>query len=1125
MAIWIALATAILYCAGLFLLAHAGDLGRMRWSDRRMGWIYGLSLAVYCTSWTFYGAVGSAIATGWQFLPIYLGPILLFTLGYPIVRRVLRIGKAQHSTSIADFLSARYGKSASIAALVTVIATIGALPYIALQLKSVGETLLALSPDIAATFRTDDVVLAVTAAMAVFAVLFGTSRIDLTQHNRGMVLVIALEAAIKLLALCAVAIFAAILLYAEPSAVARAAPAPIFSLSQIDMRFAVLVLIAACAALCLPRQFHMTVVEAQTDRPDRAMRWVFPAYLLLTSLAVFPIAMAGVALFPQGSVSPDMTVLALPLRFDADWLAIFAFIGGFSAATGMIIVATIALSSMITNDIIVPLAYRGRMRRGRRDIPLGPALLRIRRATIAALLALAFLYYRSIDEATLLAGLGVLSFAAAAQFAPGLVAGLYWRGANRIGMIVGLVAGFAAWLTLLFVPAYLDAPPPVIIGDDILVSGVLISLGANVALLLLFSMFGEANLVDRTQAAAFVSSRPSPAGAARLSTKARVADLRLLLAEIAGPERSRTAIDALRVSSARPYADSDPADADIAALVERQISGILGASSARALVVSTLEGDPLALEDVVAMFGETSQRLQFSADTLEIAIENIDQGVSLVDRDLRLTAWNSRYVEMFGYPDELVTAGRPIADLIRFNLRKAGLDGAECERQIERRIAHLRAGRRHSAESEQPDGRYLRIQGRPAPNGGYVTSYTDITADRLAELALEAKIAERTQQLVAANEALERATRSKTRFLAAASHDLVQPMNAARLFSSALAEEIGGEKGFEKTKARELLERIDRSIGSADQLLRALLDISKLDGGGLEPRPTRFPINDLIEEIESEFAARAEAKGLRFRAVRSSAWVETDRGLLLSIFQNLTANAVRYTDSGGVLVGCRRRAGGIAITVADTGIGIPEDNQAQIFDEFSRFAGERGANGLGLGLAIVRRIADLLDVDVAVQSVEGRGSCFSLVLPAQFEAAKPPPAAMTASPAPAALADMRVLCIDNDPAAREAILALFERWGVDCEIAAGQADAVGKAQPDLVVIDYRLDDGLTGDSLYETLCAAWRARPPVILLTAEDGALTEAAAAAIGAERLLKPVPAAVLRALLSRLVAERAIA
>lgn len=1122
MAIWIALATAILYCAGLFLLAHAGDLGKVRLADRRMGWIYGLSLAVYCTSWTFYGAVGSAIATGWQFLPIYLGPILLFTIGYPIVRRVLRIGKAQHSTSIADFLSARYGKSASIAALVTIIATIGALPYIALQLKSVGETLLTLSPDIVATFRPDDVVLAVSVAMALFAVLFGTSRIDLTQHNRGMVLVIALEAAIKLLALCAVAVFAAILLMAEPAAVGEAAPAPIFGLEQIDMRFAILVLIAACAALCLPRQFHMTVVEAQTDRPDRAMRWVFPAYLVLTSIAVFPIAMAGVTLFPAGSVSPDMTVLALPLQFDAKWLAIFAFIGGFSAATGMIIVATIALSGMITNDIIVPLIYRGRMRQGRRDMPIGPALLRIRRATIAALLALAYFYYRSIDETTLLAGLGVISFAAAAQFAPGLVAGLYWRGANRVGMIAGLVAGFAAWLILLFIPAYLDAPPPLMIGEDILVSGVAISLGANIALLLLASFAGQTNLIDRTQAAAFASPRPAPAAAASLSTKARVADLRLLLAEIAGPERSRAAIDALRVSSARPYADSDPADADLAALVERQISGILGASSARALVVSTLEGDPLALEDVVAMFGETSQRLQFSADTLEIAIENIDQGVSLVDRDLRLTAWNSRYVEMFGYPEELVTTGRPIADLIRFNLRKAGLEGAECERQVERRIAHLRAGRPHSAESEQPDGRYLRIQGRPAPGGGYVTSYTDITADRLAELALEAKIAERTQQLVAANEALERATRSKTRFLAAASHDLVQPMNAARLFSSALAEEIGGEGRMEAGKARELLERIDRSIGSADQLLRALLDISKLDGGGLEPRPTRFPINDLIEEIESEFAARAEAKGLRFRAVRSSAWIETDRGLLLSIFQNLTANAVRYTDSGGVLIGCRRRGGGIAITVADTGIGIPDDEQDRIFDEFSRFAGERGANGLGLGLAIVRRIADLLDVDITVQSIHGRGSCFSLDIPARFAEADAPVVQTSTAEAPGALGDAHILCIDNDPAARDAMAALFERWNMTCEIAAGEGDALDKPRPDIVVIDYRLDDGLTGDSLYETLCARWGDRPPVILLTAEDGAATEAGAQAMGAERLLKPVPAGVLRALLSRLVADR---
>ncbi|MEO0441736.1 MAG: hypothetical protein AAF067_12790 [Pseudomonadota bacterium] len=268
MILWIALAVSVLYSVGLFWLALRGDGGRISLAPRAKSWIYGLSLAVYCTSWTFYGAVGTALSSGWHFLPIYLGPILLFTLGYGIVARTLQLGKSHHSTSIADFLSTRYGKSGAVAALVTIIATVGLLPYVALQLKSVGQTLFALSPDIGAAVNPDDVVLGVAAIMALFSILFGARQIDLTQHNRGMVLTIAVEAIVKMLALLAVALFALFLFAGNDTVQTDAASGfrEIFYTDQFDNRFVVLTLISACAALCLPRQFHMTIVEAQKDR-------------------------------------------------------------------------------------------------------------------------------------------------------------------------------------------------------------------------------------------------------------------------------------------------------------------------------------------------------------------------------------------------------------------------------------------------------------------------------------------------------------------------------------------------------------------------------------------------------------------------------------------------------------------------------------------------------------------------------------------------------------------------------------------------------------------------------------------------------------------------------------------
>ncbi|MEP2100865.1 MAG: PAS domain-containing hybrid sensor histidine kinase/response regulator [Parasphingorhabdus sp.] len=1115
MILWIALAVSVLYSAGLFWLALKGDGGRLPLNQRTQSWVYGLSLAVYCTSWTFYGAVGTAVSGGWHFLPIYLGPILLFTLGYGIVARTLQLGKSHHSTSIADFLSTRYGKSGAVAALVTIIATVGLLPYVALQLKSVGQTLFALSPDISAAVNPDDVVLGVAAIMALFSILFGARQLDLTQHNRGLVLTIAVEAVVKMLALLAVAAFA-LLLFLGNSLVPTDSTGGfdnIFRANQFDSRFAVLTLISACAALCLPRQFHMTIVEAQKDTPDRPMRFIFPGYLVLIALVVFPITLAGTSLLSAGQTSPDMLMLALPLSTGADWLAILVFLGGFSAATGMVIVTTVALSGMITNDLIVPLFYR----RKTNHAALGQSLLWIRRLTIIGLLFFAYLYYRTISSASTLAGLGTVSFAAVSQFAPGLIGGLFWKQGNRIGMIAGLTLGFAAWLALLIVPTYLDANPILQIADDRLVSAVIISLALNIAAYIIFSLNSQANIIDKAQSAAFVAMEYRMADGSRASKKMRVADYRLLLRQFVGEDRSRTAMQHLGQQAGHVYADLDPADNQLIEMVERQLSGVLGASSARAIIGSTMEGDPIPLEQVVAMFDETSQRLQFSGELLQTAIENIDQGVAVVDNEMQLVAWNSRYVEMFALPNDLVTIGRPIVDLIGYNLRRNGVDKDQVSLEVAKRRDHMRAGRKHALEREQADGRILRISGNPTPTGGYVTSYTDITADRRSEQALEAKVEERTKQLTDANAALEKATRSKTRFLAAASHDLVQPLNAARLFTSALDEVIGDKQ----PKAKKLAHDIDRSIEMADRLLRALLDISRLDGGGLQPKISKFPLNPLFDDLRSEFNRAANVKGLELNVEETDLWIETDRNLLLSILQNLVSNAVRYTEKGSIVLTAKSKSNQAHIHVTDTGVGIEYAQHERIFEEFQQVGSHIKKEGAGLGLSISQRIARLLNTTIAVESMPGKGSTFSLSIKqvrAQAKASKPAKAHKSNA---SELAGKTVLYIDNDQDALDALSALLERWGCDIKTALGpeQARETFSEAPDLVIFDYQLDDGCTGDQLFEDLVDKWKQRPSAILVTAEDSDRTKKAADALAVERLIKPAPPAALRALISQLL------
>lgn len=1113
-----AIAAVTAYLIALFWLASWQDRVRERggvasktaqWLSRNQSVIYGLSIGVYCTSWTFFGGVGTAARDGLDFLPIYLGPFLVFTVGFGLVRKILAQSKAHHSTSIADFLSARYGKSASVAALVALIATVGSLPYMALQLQSVGSSLLILNPELEAQVAADELVLMVAGLMALFAILFGARRADTAGDNAGMVLTIAVESAVKLVALLALAGFALVLIASAPTTAPIVEAQEIFKPDQIDARFMTLTLIAACAALCLPRQFHMTFVEAGKSRADAAMRWTFPAYLLLTSLAIVPIVMAGLSTLPAGT-NADLIVLALPLASGNEALALLVIIGGFSATAGMIVVASVALSTMITNDLIAPIVFRKALSGHGDRSAIADRLLMTRRLVIAALLFFSYLFYLGFGTLETLAGLGTLAFAALAQFAPGLILGVLSQTGNREGMIAGLCTGFALWLVLLIGPLVSGGEPIFAIHSDPLVSGVLLSLGANVTVYWLGSVMVSPSLVDAAQAAAFAGTNSSGAPV-RFTTRKRVADVRLLLAQFVGKERADASIAALPGD----YRDNYEADAAVTDMAERTISGVIGSSSARMLVGSWAGGDPVPLQEVVAMFDETNKRLSFSGDLLQIAIESIDQGVALVDEEMRLVAWNSRYQKMFDLPDELVIVGTPIADLIRYNLARTTLSGAEIEANIERRIAHMRAGTEHRIESEQHDGRIMRIVGSPTPGGGYTTSYTDITADRRAEEALEDQVALRTQQLSLANAELAEATQSKTRFLAAASHDLIQPLNAARLFASALGEEVAGKQALER-----LVKDLDGSILSADRLIRALLDISKLDSGGVEAQLEAVSIEQVFDEIVREFEVQAKAKGLSLKRVHTSAVVETDRVWFTSALRNLVSNAVRYTSEGGVLLGVRRKGDNVRICVLDTGRGIAQEDIESVFDEFNRGTSS-DREGLGLGLAIVRRAARLLDIHVETISTIGKGTQFALHTPLlRWQSAADPKHRPTHQPKGKVhrLKEASVLVVDNEPAALSATSALLEKWGLVALCAHGLREALGVAStpPDLVIMDYRLNREERGDGVFEALCEHWGLRPPVILLTAEPSEETEGAAQTMGASRLLKPAQPAALRALIS---------
>lgn len=1116
------LALTAFYMAALFGIAWWYERPQIKARRGMLGpSLYALSLAIYCTSWTYYGAVGTAARDGWEYLPIYVGPILGLTLLLPLWRRIASAARRENVGSMADFISSRYGKSPALGAAVAGVAILGSVPYIALQLKSLsmaGEMITAGTPVAGSESLT---VLVMAAVLAGFAILFGARRPDLTEHNRGLIQAIGIESIVKLAALLAVAVFAVVLLAASPSRQAAAdSLGQLGTWPHIDARFMAITLVATLAIFCLPRQFHVAFVEGGDPAQVRRARWIFPLYLILTTLAVLPLVAAGGLFRPE--TNPDLLVLALPFGAGQSLLTAVVFVGGFSAATAMVIVEAVALSAMVSNNLVLPLMGAGR-RRGAAQPDMARALLNIRRLAIVALLLLAWLYYLAMDRSSGLAAIGLVSFAALAQLAPSLFGAVLWRGGRASGALAGLAAGMTVWAVMLAAPQL--APGfglnvPAMLGlEDPFAAGVFLSLTLNLGVFVLVSRARPPRLIDRVQARAFVDRLgPDWLEGRGGSAGASVGDLRALVARFIGDERAERAFAAWARETDVRLKDADPADAALARAAERMLAGAVGAAAARRVLAAALAAGGRAPEDVVRMLDEASQAVQFNRDLLQTTLDNIDQGVSVVDEDLRLTAWNRRYVEMFGLPAGFVHVGLPIAAVYRLNAERgeAGVPDHEIDAWVERRLEALARRIPHDHEREQPDGRILRSSGAPIPGGGYATSYTDITALRRAarELEeanerLEARVADRTERLEEARRQAEDATASKTRFLAAASHDLLQPLHAARLFIAALREDAD----LAGSPARGLATNADRAIDSAHRLLTALLNLSKLEAGGVQPAVAPLALGGLFDELAREFAPVARAKGLTLTVAPSSLWIASDRDLLRSMLQNLIANAIRYTDRGRVLIGARRDGERVQILVSDTGRGIAEADRQAVFGEFVRLPGAPvDEPGAGLGLAIVQKLSDLLRHPLSLASRVGRGTTFRVAVPRA--AARPEPEIMS-DDRRLPLAGLRVLCVDNEPAILDALTALLDRWGAQAVTARSVAEARASDGPfDAALVDLHLgDDEPDGLAAVDALRAQGVRRIALVTADTRDGLKEKAAAA--GAVLLPKPVKPAALKAFL----------
>jgi len=1152
---WAVIVAAFGYIGFLFLVASYGDRLSPAQRGRASALIYPLSLAVYCTSWTFFGSVGFAARTSVDFLAIYVGPVLLIALGTPLLRRVIQLAKSQNITSIADFIGARYGKSQAVAATVALIAIIGSVPYIALQLKAVADALATILVEDQAFTRIPiigDIALFVTLAMAVFAVLFGTRQVDATEHQHGLMLAVATESIVKLVAFLAAGAFVTFWMFTPVELFERAMKTPeaeraIEYVPSIG-NFLTMTLLSFCAILLVPRQFHVSVVESSSDAEVGRARWLFPLYLVAINLFVIPIAIAGLVTFPFGAVDSDMFVLALPMEGGASLLSVAVFVGGLSAATAMVIVECVALSIMVSNDIVVPLVLQ---RARSQSADFSNFLLGARRVAIFAIMTMAYFYYHALGN-TQLAAIGLLSFAAIAQLAPAFFGGLFWRRATARGAIGGMVVGFLVWSYTLFVPSFLDSNtagilllqhgpfgiqalrPQALFGADLppLLHGVLWSLSLNILTYIGLSLLRAPSSIERVQADLFVPTALAPITPSfrRWRTTVTVQDIQSTVAQYIGPDRARHSFEAFAATHNIGLEPAAPADFELLQHAEHLIASSIGAASSRLVMSLLLRKRTVSAKAALKLLDDSHAALHFNREILQTALNHVRQGIAVFDTDLHLICSNRQFGDLLELPPHLVQIGIPLREILDHMGAASPASADDHEALIERRLdAYTTVGEPYL---ERLTDRHMVIEVRSnrMPDGGLVVTFTDVTpsfeaAEALerSNATLEKRVRDRTEELTRLNtelalakSAAEDANISKTRFLAAASHDILQPLNAARLYVTSLVERNNGGEDSR------LVENIDDSLEAIEEILGALLDISRLDAGAMTPSISSFKMADLMRSLEIEFTPAARAKGLTLTFVPCSLAVESDRLLLRRLLQNFISNAIKYTPHGRVLVGCRRRGQSLQIGVYDTGVGIPVLKRGEIFKEFHRLEqGARIARGLGLGLSIVERLARVLNHGIAIDSNASGGSVFSVTVPTA-SAINHTAAVTSATPvAKTPISGTLIVCIENDPTILDGMRTLMTAWGASV-IAVADPDAAIEAieaadRPVTgLLVDYHLDRG-NGVAAIRDIRRRFGETIPAILITADRSPHVRAAARDERIAVLNKPVKPASLRALLGQ--------
>ena len=984
------LAIVLGYLFFLFLVASAAEAFAPRLTKGRVRTLtYVLAASVYCTAWTFYGSVGLAANRGLEFLTIYLGPACIALLWPVLLRKLVRVSKEQRITSISDFISSRYGKSATLGTLVAVLVVCGMIPYIALQLKAVSASFKMILHE-ESLLDVFDPTLIVAVILAVFGILFGARNLDFTKQQTGLMTAVGVESGVKLLAFLLVGayttwwlfdgfgdVFGRIAANPDWSRLLTLGEAPTASYA----RWTAMLLISMMAVMFLPRQFHVLVVQNPRERDVGAVSWSFPLYLLLINLFVLPIAFAGLLVFPEAGAQADGFILRLPIHFENDFISVVVFLGGFSAATAMIVVDSLALSKMITNDVILPMLLR---RRYTEDIYR--ITLFYTRLAMVGVVALGFVWARMEGGQLLLVEMGLLSFIAVTQCAPAILLGLYWRRGNRKGAYAGISAGFFLWFYTLIVPALVKQGvmsdsilehgpfglwllrPTAFLGLeglDTISHGVFWSLFVNVGLFVIVSLFSEQDAHDRSQAAAFVGSAiedKSPPGASGILSPT---EIKRLVHHYVGEAEAEAIVTEL--FGGKSAADlSVPELLELRIRFERLLAASLGAAAARIIVEDQFTISKQEAQQLVTSFQQMQQSLRVSEEEvrrgerlLASVVESVEDCIFTAATDGRLVTVNPAGRRLLGYSEREV--GR---------LRYRDLLGAEDQSRQGKAIATaVESGRGWSG---QIVGRTRRGQTFPAH-----LALTNIFDARGQRMGMVGVLRDLTDQVETQRRLIQREKLASLGEMAAGvAHEIRNPLGGIKMATNLLSSpEVDGSP-----LSQEMARSILSGIAEIEGIINNLLDFT---------RDTRLERNDyelarILHPVVEAAAADGRARGIDvgYGRVDREVTAAVDGQKLRQVFTNVMKNALEAvgpsTPDARVEVNLFAERDRAIVEVADNGVGIAPEDRDKIFLPFFTTK----PSGTGLGMSIVKKIVDLHGGDIVIESVPGQGTRVRVSVPA-----------------------------------------------------------------------------------------------------------------------------------------------